>query len=59
MRRFAAPEPARRIALVRRAGTGPAQWFDDLAEVLRAAGEAAIGTARDPGTAGRQSPEHS
>ncbi|MAU53778.1 MAG: LysR family transcriptional regulator [Roseovarius sp.] len=59
LRRFAAPEPARRIALVRRAGTGPAQWFDDLAEVLRAAGEAAIGTARDPGTAGRQSPEHS
>ncbi|MBE0452132.1 hydrogen peroxide-inducible genes activator [Roseovarius autotrophicus] len=59
LRRFAAPEPARRIALVRRAGAGPAQWFDDLAEILRAAGEAATKTARDVNAASRRTPGHS
>ncbi|MBC7132639.1 MAG: LysR family transcriptional regulator [Roseovarius sp.] len=48
LRRFAAPEPARSIVLVRRAGAGRAQWFDDLAAILRAAGEEATGMARAP-----------
>ena len=49
LRRFRPPEPARRVALVRRQGAGEAQWFDDLAEVLRAAGETLLGTARADG----------
>ena len=32
--RFAAPEPGREIALLRRAGTPPGGWFTELAEVL-------------------------
>jgi len=52
LRRFAEPQPARRIALVRREGAGPAQWFDDLADLLREAGAALTDTARDPLAAG-------
>ena len=51
LRRFRSPEPARRVALVRRRGVGEAQWFDDLTQVLRAAGETLVATARaDTGT---------
>jgi LysR family hydrogen peroxide-inducible transcriptional activator len=52
LRRFAEPQPARRIALVRREGGGPAQWFDDLADLLRKAGVALTDRARDPLAAG-------
>jgi LysR family hydrogen peroxide-inducible transcriptional activator len=38
LRRFSRPEPAREIALVRRAGQGADNWAGDLAELLRAAG---------------------
>lgn len=37
-RRFAAPQPARQLRLVRRASTDPAGWFDDLAARLACAG---------------------
>jgi len=46
LRRFRSPEPARRVALVRRRGAGEARWFADLAQVLREAGEALVATAR-------------
>ncbi len=46
LRRFRSPEPARRVALVRRRGAGEARWFADLAQVLREAGEAPVATAR-------------
>ncbi len=36
--RFAAPEPARTVCLVRRASTGGEGWFAQLAEVLREVG---------------------
>jgi len=39
LRRFAAPEPSRVLALVRREGTEAAGWASDLAEILRGAGE--------------------
>ena len=38
LRRFAAPEPARQIGLVRRDTTGDEGWFQDLAMVLRDVG---------------------
>lgn len=38
LRRFEAPEPARQIALVRRAGSTGGPWFDDLQDHLCAAG---------------------
>jgi len=53
LRRFRSPEPARRVALVRRRGAGEAQWFDDLAQVLRGAGETLVATARADAGAGR------
>jgi len=37
--RFAEPQPARKIALVRRARTPAEGWFSELAEVLREAGQ--------------------
>jgi LysR family hydrogen peroxide-inducible transcriptional activator len=46
LRRFAAPEPAREIALVRRAATAPEGWFDELAELLAAAGRGLVSEAR-------------
>jgi len=53
LRRFDTPEPARRVALVRRRGAGEARWFDDLAHVLRDAGETLLATARADTGAGR------
>ncbi|MGR3620430.1 MAG: LysR substrate-binding domain-containing protein [Roseovarius sp.] len=53
LRRFDPPEPARRVALVRRRGVGDAHWFDDLAQVLRAAGETLLATARADWGTGR------
>ncbi|MFI0395022.1 LysR substrate-binding domain-containing protein [Paracoccus jiaweipingae] len=38
-RRFATPQPARELRLVRRASTDPAGWFDDLAARLASAGQ--------------------
>ncbi|MDW4547792.1 LysR substrate-binding domain-containing protein [Defluviimonas sp. D31] len=46
LRRFAEPEPARRIALVRRATSDGEGWFDALAEVLAASGRALVESAR-------------
>jgi LysR family transcriptional regulator, hydrogen peroxide-inducible genes activator len=46
LRRFANPEPAREIALVRRVATPAEGWFDDLAEMLAAAGTALVTEAR-------------
>lgn len=43
--RFPAPEPRRVIGLVRRDLGGEAGWFDDLARLLREAGEQVIGGA--------------
>lgn len=43
--RFPAPEPRRTIGLVRRDLAGPSSWFDDLAGVLRRAGEQVLSTA--------------
>jgi LysR family hydrogen peroxide-inducible transcriptional activator len=37
LRRFTAPEPARQVALLRRASSEGGAWFDDLAGHLRAA----------------------
>lgn len=45
IRRFSAPEPARQIALVHRAGAGTA-WIDDLALILREAGGSVLARAR-------------
>jgi len=53
LRRLKPPEPARRVALVRRRGAGEAHWFDDLAQVLRAAGETLLETARADWGTGR------
>ena len=44
--RFAPPEPSRRIVLVRRPGGDAARWFDDLGDVLRAAGESMLAEVR-------------
>lgn len=48
LRRFAGPEPKRSIVLVRRE-TSDAAWAGDLAEILRAAGQALLGHAQDAG----------
>lgn len=37
--RFAAPQPARTVGLVRRLSTGGEDWFDRLTEVIRQVGE--------------------
>ncbi len=47
--RFGAPEPERVIGLVRRDLGGQGGWFDELAGMLRQAGEALVGRARVPG----------
>ena len=44
--RFAAPEPSRRIGLVRRATASPDAWFGQLAEVLRRVGTTVLAAAR-------------
>ena len=46
LRRFAAPQPARRLALVRRAQSDPGTWFDDLQMHLLAVGQALVTDAR-------------
>ncbi|SHK81191.1 LysR family transcriptional regulator, hydrogen peroxide-inducible genes activator [Roseovarius marisflavi] len=46
LRRFCAPEPARRIALVRRQSSQNEAWFAKLAEVLQSVGQSLIDTAR-------------
>lgn len=46
LHRFATPEPARQIALVRRETAADAAWFADLAQAVSAAGEQILGTAR-------------
>jgi LysR family hydrogen peroxide-inducible transcriptional activator len=47
LRRFADPEPARVIGLVRRASSADDGWFSDLAAILRHTGQDLIRTARD------------
>jgi LysR family hydrogen peroxide-inducible transcriptional activator len=54
--RFAAPEPEREIALVRRARTDGAGWFADLAGHLQAAGKGLLADARPMGQSARVSP---
>jgi LysR family hydrogen peroxide-inducible transcriptional activator len=46
LRRFRAPEPARQVALLRRASSEGGAWFDDLAGHLRAAATDLLGAAR-------------
>lgn len=46
LRRFDDPEPARQIALVRRAGSAGGPWFDDLHDHICAAGADLIARAR-------------
>ncbi len=46
LRRFRTPEPARTIALVRRASSEDADWFDDLAGLLAQTGDAIIAPLR-------------
>ncbi|MFC2967386.1 hydrogen peroxide-inducible genes activator [Acidimangrovimonas pyrenivorans] len=43
--RFARPEPARQITLVRRAATAEDDWFEELAELLSDAGEELVAQA--------------
>ena len=45
--RFPDPEPSRTIGLVRRDLTGPAGWFQDLAEILRQAGAQVFADGKD------------
>lgn len=45
--RFAAPEPARRIALVRRSSSRAEKWFTDLAALLARAGRQIVDDLRD------------
>jgi LysR family hydrogen peroxide-inducible transcriptional activator len=44
LQRFAPPEPYREIALIRRASTETALWFDELAELLTGVGTDLIAT---------------
>ena len=46
VQRFATPEPSRVIALVRRASSPGAQWFDEMANVLTAASHDLLAAAR-------------
>ncbi len=57
--RFSPPEPSRTIALVRRASSAGGAWFDDLAAILRGAGEALVAGARAavPARAGARTAE--
>jgi len=58
LRRFRAPEPSRRIALVRRTGPGEARWFDDLAQIFGAALETLQRTARAETARAADTPEN-
>jgi len=49
LRRFAAPEPARTLALVRRESTEDADWAVDLATIFREAGAELLSHAQDAG----------
>lgn len=51
--RFDPPEPARRIALIRRRSSGSGAWFDTLAEVLQRVGQQLVALARTSDDAGR------
>lgn len=44
--RFAAPEPARQIALLRRHGSGASDWFENLASLLAQVGAGLTATCR-------------
>lgn len=46
LRRFPAPEPARRIGLVRRDSTPAEDWFDTLGEMIRGVGEGLVAAYR-------------
>lgn len=46
LRRFTLPEPARRLALVRRSQSDPGTWFDDLQTHLVAVGQTLVTDAR-------------
>ncbi|WP_293576385.1 hydrogen peroxide-inducible genes activator [Phaeobacter sp.] len=46
VRRFPAPQPYRRIGLVRRASSAGGDWFDQLARVVREVGETIIHDSR-------------
>ncbi|SLN38279.1 Hydrogen peroxide-inducible genes activator [Roseivivax jejudonensis] len=46
LRRFSAPEPARHLALVRRATAGDGEWVEELAELFRAAAAPLLEDAR-------------
>ena len=46
LRRFDAPQPARQVALVRRASSDGGAWFDDIAQHLRAAGAELLAAAQ-------------
>jgi LysR family transcriptional regulator, hydrogen peroxide-inducible genes activator len=46
LRRFDTPEPARQVALVRRASSDGGPWFDDIAQQLRAAGDELLAAAQ-------------
>ncbi len=50
VQRFAAPEPSRRIGLVRKGAKPKAKWFDDLAEFLARSGRALIDGVKDFGS---------
>jgi len=58
LRRFRAPEPSRRIALVRRTGAGEARWFDDLAQIFGEALETLQRTARAETARAADTPEN-
>lgn len=42
VQRFGAPQPKRRIGLIRRASTAESEWFQDLARVARQTGQAIL-----------------
>ena len=48
--RFATPQPARTVGLVRRTSTSGEEWFDELAEVIRRVGRQIVdGTRNEKG----------
>ena len=57
LRRFDPPEPARRIALIRRRSSRNDAWFDTLAGVLQRVGEGLLEAARADEDADRRIPE--
>lgn len=57
LRRFAPPEPARQIVLVRRYSTHDEAWFEKLAEVLQSVGQGLIEQTRKEEGETRPAPE--